>query len=103
MEPIVTSSAEARALIKQQAAMLTPSRLIAFHRLITHSDWPIFWDFLKANFVMDESVFMDPLTERFDPDPIAAAKRDGERGIMLLVRRMLEMPTPGETEETDIE
>lgn len=75
---------------------LTPSRLIAIKRLAQHADWPVLWDLLKANFPLDESVFV--LTSA-GFDPYNAAKRDGQRDVLLFVRKTLELPTPASTED----
>lgn len=84
---------------RAQAAMLTPSRLIAIHRLMKHDDWPVFFDLLKANFPLDDPVFVRSAVGAFDA--LDACKRDGQRDVLLFVRQVSSLPTPSETEETN--
>lgn len=76
---------------------LTPGRLLALKRVASHPDWPAVWRLLCANFPLDESIFVNTrATGRMDY--LDAAKRDGQRDVLLYIRKSLELPTPAEDE-----
>lgn len=84
-----------------EAAILTPSRLITIQRLMERPEWPVLWALLSANFPLDESVFTPLPSGNFDA--LQAAKRDGQRDVMLFIRKVKESPTPAETEQATLE
>lgn len=86
---------------QMEAAQLTPSRLIAIHRLREHADWPVLWNLLMANFPLDDSIFVRSAGGGFDA--LDACKRDGQRDVMLFIRKIQALPTPAVSEEANLE
>lgn len=80
-------------------AFLTASRLMAVHRLMSLPEWEVFWKVLSANFPLDESVFVRNPSGAFDP--LDASKRDGQRDVLLFIRKTQQLPTPSADEATD--
>lgn len=79
--------------------VLSPSRLLAFKRIAAGDDWAVVWSLLQANFPLDESVFV--VTQRGEFNTVHAAKRDGQRDVMLFFLKMMAMPEPSEDEGTE--
>jgi hypothetical protein len=80
-----------------EAAKLTKSRLIAIKRLMATDGWKTFFDHLTANFPLDESVFRRNAAGIFDP--LDAAVRDGNRTVLVYIREISKMPTPGDDDD----
>ncbi len=101
----MSAQAIAEAARRLEAAKLTKGRLIAIKRLAdpkgeSGDKWATFWEFLKANFPLDESIFSrDRVTGVLNTDPIAAAIRDGQSTVLLFIRKILDMPTPGDDDD----
>jgi hypothetical protein len=69
----------------------------AFHRVFKSPDGEVVLKSLRAYFKMDKPAFDRPLLGR-PFDPIAAAIRDGNREVLLLIEHNLAAPVAGDAD-----
>ncbi len=86
---------------RADAARLTPSRLLSIKRIAEAPDFQEFWKLMQANFPLHDPVFVPLQGGAFDV--IHAAKRDGQRDVMLFIALTLSMKAPATTEEAELE
>lgn len=82
---------------KEGAKALTKARLMSCLRLMESEHWPVFWELLKANFPMDESVFRFNKAGHFDP--LMAAVADGNRAVTIFIHKVSQMAMPSEDDD----